>query len=51
MCQRRRVTDRLFRGSAELLLTRLVENEELGEDELRRMRDLLERRLGEEGES
>jgi BlaI family transcriptional regulator, penicillinase repressor len=44
----RRVTDRLFRGSAEMLLTRLVENEELGEDELRRMRDLLERRLGEE---
>jgi len=44
----RRVRDRLFGGSAELLLTRLVEKESLDEDELRRMRDLLERRLREE---
>ena len=41
----RRVTDRLFSGSPELLLTRLVENEEIPEDELRRMQELLTRRL------
>jgi predicted transcriptional regulator len=42
----RRIKDRLFGGSPELLLTRLVEDDDLTEDELRRMRDLLERRLG-----
>ncbi|NJD18516.1 MAG: BlaI/MecI/CopY family transcriptional regulator [Gemmatimonadetes bacterium] len=41
----RRVKDRLFGGSPELLLTRLVEDADLTEEELRRMRDLLERRL------
>ena len=41
----RRVTDRLFGGSPELLLTRLVEDGDLTEEELRRMRDLLQRRL------
>lgn len=41
----RRIRDRLFGGSPELLLTRLVEDADLTEDELRRMRDLLERRL------
>ncbi len=41
----RRVTRKLFGGSPELVLTRLVEDEDLGEDELRRMRDLLARRL------
>ena len=41
----RRLTQRLFSGSPELLLTRLVEDEELTEDELRRMRDLLADRL------
>lgn len=40
-----RVTDRLFGGSPELLLTRLVEDADLTEEELRRMRDLLQRRL------
>lgn len=45
----KRVTDRLFGGSPELLLTRLVEDENVTEDELRRMRDLLERRLKEGG--
>lgn len=45
----RRLTNRLFSGSRELLLTRLVDDDELTEAELRRMRDLLERRL-EEGE-
>jgi len=44
----RRITERLFKGSPELLFTRLVEDENVTEDELRRMRDLLERRLGEE---
>lgn len=42
-----RITARLFSGSPELLLTRLVEDEGLTEDELRRMRDLLAARLGE----
>lgn len=45
-----RVTRRLFSGSPELLLTRLVEDQDLSEDELRRMRDLLARRLGEKEE-
>lgn len=44
----RRLTARLFSGSPELLLTRLVEDDGLSEDELRRMRDLLEKRLGED---
>lgn len=44
----RRLTERLFSGSPELLLTRLVEDEDLSEEELRRMRDLLAERLGEE---
>lgn len=41
----RRITRGLFDGSPELLLTRLVEDADLTEDELRRMRDLLQRRL------
>lgn len=41
----KRITDRLFAGSPELLLTRLVEDENVSDDELRRMRDLLQRRL------
>jgi predicted transcriptional regulator len=44
----RRIKDRLFAGSPELLLTRLVEDENVTEEELRRMRDLLEQRLREE---
>jgi len=44
----RRVKESLFEGSSELLLTRLVEDAPLSDDELRRMRDLLARRLGEE---
>lgn len=43
-----RIRDRLFAGSPELLLTRLVEDENISDEELRRMRDLLERRLGED---
>ncbi len=41
----RRITDRLFSGSPELLLTHLVDDEALSDEELRRMRDLLARRL------
>ena len=41
----RRIKERLFSGSPELLLTRLVEDENLTEDELRRMQELLARRL------
>jgi predicted transcriptional regulator len=43
----KRVTQRLFGGSPELLLTRLVEDEDLTHEELERMRDLLAERLGE----
>ncbi len=42
----RRLIEKLFSGSPELLLTRLVENQALSEDELRRMHDLLAERLG-----
>jgi len=45
----RRITARLFSGSPELLLTKLVDDEDLTDDELRRMRDLLMKRLGEDG--
>ncbi len=41
----RRITDRLFSGSPELLLTHLVDDEALSDQDLRRMRDLLARRL------
>jgi len=41
----RRVTDRMFSGSPELLLTHLVEDTPLSDAELRRLRDLLERRI------
>lgn len=44
----RRVRDNLFSGSSELLLTRLVEDQPLSGDELRRLKDLLDRRLAEE---
>lgn len=43
----RRVLDRLFGGSPELLLTGLVEDEELTEEDLERLRDLLNARLKE----
>ena len=44
----RRLKDRLFSGSPELLLTRLVDDATLSVDDLERLRDLLERRLDEE---
>src|SRR5215216_3434984 len=44
----RRMVDKLFRGSPEMLLTHLVSDRRLGEDELRRMRRMLDERLKEE---
>ena len=46
----RRLTRKLFRDSPELLLTHLVSDRALGEDELRRLHALLEERLAEGGE-
>lgn len=43
----RRLTRRLFRGSPELLLTHLVSDRALTEEELLRMRELLDERLKE----
>jgi predicted transcriptional regulator len=43
----RRLTRRLFRGSPELLLTHLVSDRDLTEEELKRMRAMLDRRLKE----
>ncbi len=37
----RRITSKLFQGSAELLFTRLVQDRKLSAEELRRMRQLL----------
>lgn len=41
----RRITRKLFKNSPELLLTHLVSDRGLGDDELRRMQKLLEERL------
>jgi BlaI family penicillinase repressor len=46
----RRITRKLFKDSPELLLTQLVSDRGLSDDELRRMRKLLEDRLREGGE-
>lgn len=46
----RRITRKLFKDSPELLLTHLVSDRGLGDDELRRMQKLLEDRLREGGE-
>lgn len=43
-----RVVDKLFRGSPALLLTHLVGDERLSDEDLRRMQRLLEERLKEE---
>lgn len=43
----RRLTRRLFRGSPELLLTHLVSDRDLTEEELKRMRAMLDRRIEE----
>ncbi len=42
----RRLLRNLFAGSPELLLTQLVSDRNLSEEELRRLRELLDRRLG-----
>lgn len=41
----KRITRKLFSGSTELLLTRLVSDRSLGDAELRRLQSLLEERL------
>lgn len=43
----RRLTRKLFQGSPTLLLTQLVSERGLSDDELRRLRDLLDRQLEE----
>jgi BlaI family transcriptional regulator, penicillinase repressor len=44
-----RLVDRVFRGSPELLLTQLVSERDLSDEELERMRRLLDERLKERG--
>lgn len=44
----RRLTAKLFRGSPELLMTQLVSDRRLTEEELRRIREMLDHRLNEE---
>jgi len=46
----RRLTRKLFKNSPELLLTHLVSDRGLTDEELRRMRALLEERLGDGGD-
>ena len=41
----RRMTRKLFRGSPELLLTHLMSDRDMSDDEVRRLRDLLDARL------
>ena len=45
-----RLTRKMFEGSRELLLTHLVSREKLSRREIRRLRALLDERLGEEEE-
>ncbi|MEX2611134.1 MAG: BlaI/MecI/CopY family transcriptional regulator [Gemmatimonadota bacterium] len=45
----RRIVGKVFRGSNELLLTHLVDSERLSDEEIRRMRGLLDERLGKGG--
>lgn len=45
----RRMVRKLFRGSPELLVTQLVSDRELSDEELKRLRRLLDERLREEG--
>jgi predicted transcriptional regulator len=44
-----RLVDRVFGGSAELLLTQLVEDRRLSADEVKRLRALVQRRRGSKG--
>jgi BlaI family transcriptional regulator, penicillinase repressor len=45
----RRLTRKIFRGSPELLLTHLVADRSIGDEELKRLREVLDRRLREGG--
>ncbi len=45
-----RITRKLFSGSPELLMAQLLSERGLTQDQLRRLRDLVEKRLSEEGE-
>lgn len=45
-----RIVDKVFHGSASMLLAQLVQERELPPEELQRMRDLLDARLREVGE-
>jgi len=45
-----RMVDRVFQGSAAMLLAQLVAERQLPAEEMERMRDLLDRRLAEEGD-
>jgi predicted transcriptional regulator len=45
----RRLVKKVFSGSPEALVTQLVSDENLSEEELRRLRRLLDERLGAEG--
>lgn len=42
-----RVLDKIYQGSRELLVTRLLADEEVSPEELRKIRELLDERLGE----
>ena len=44
-----RIVDKVFHGSAEQLLAQLVTERDFPPEELQRMRDLLDRRLAEQG--
>ena len=46
----RRITRKLFSGSPELVMAQLLSERGLSEDQLRRLRDLVDERLNEEGE-
>lgn len=46
----RRLVRKLFKGSPELLMTQLVSDRVLSEEELRRLRRMLDERLGDEEE-
>ncbi len=45
-----RIVDKVFHGSASMMLARLVSERDLSTEELQRMRDLLDRRLAGEDE-
>jgi predicted transcriptional regulator len=45
-----RLLDKVYRGSRELLVSRLLSSETVSEDELRRIRKMLDERLKEVGE-